>query len=97
MRLSLFISSFLLLFISLPAAGVTYMSAEKPVEEVKKALQDDALWSKQLENLKQIKDDLFESHYGFSSEVAVACIRNIHAGKASSIKSSIYEIKKEHH
>jgi len=41
MRLSLFISSFLLLFISLPAASVNYVSAEKPVKEVKQEFDYD--------------------------------------------------------
>ncbi len=41
MRLPLFIISFLLLLSSLPAAGATYMSAEKPVNEVKKEFDYD--------------------------------------------------------
>ena len=65
MRLSLFISSFLLLFISLPAAGVTYMSAEKPVEEVKKEFDYDfALKTSQSAIGKQLANHTFTNAAG---------------------------------
>jgi protein SCO1/2 len=41
MRLTFLLSSFLLLFISLPVVGVTYLSAEKPVKEVKQEFDYD--------------------------------------------------------
>ncbi len=41
MRLSFLLSSFLLLSISFPSAGVTYMSAEKPAQEVKQEFDYD--------------------------------------------------------
>ncbi len=64
MRLTFYISSFLLLFTSLPAAGVTYMSAEKPVQVKQEFDYDVALKTSQSAIGKQLSGYTFTSADG---------------------------------
>jgi protein SCO1/2 len=64
MRLTFYISSFLLLFISLPAAGATYMSAEKSVEVKQEFDYDVALKTSQSAIGKQLSGYTFTSADG---------------------------------
>jgi len=65
MRLTFLLSSFLLLLISLPASGVTYVSAEKPVAEtVQKFDYDVALKTSQSAIGKQLGDHVFTNAHG---------------------------------
>ncbi len=66
MRFTVLLSSFLLLFISLPAVGVTYLSAEKPVtNEVKQEFDYDvALKTSQSAIGKQLANHTFTNASG---------------------------------
>jgi len=64
MRLTFFISSFLLLFISLPAASVNFVSAEKPLEVKKEFDYDFALKTSQSAIGKQLANHTFTNAEG---------------------------------
>jgi len=65
MRLTFLLSSFLLLFISLPAVGANYVSAERPVKEIKQEFDYDvALKTSQSAIGKQLANHTFTNADG---------------------------------